>query len=285
MTFIGAAIGAGMGALAAETLGVTLLTGALGGAAVGSMVGGGINQANVAQDAAAQQAAATGNAANLQYLTGQNAIDFQKQMYQKQLELGAPYRETGYQGLTRLQQMMPSLTERLPSYLTSPITASDIQNMPGYQFAVQQGTGGAMQGMNVGGGGSNVQRAGQKFAIDYTMGTALPQLMTQRQNTYNNLIGERNQIYNTLAGVANLGQMQPGAGASAGQFGTNVANTMQTTGTNIGQLGVAGANALASGQIGAANAYGGAASQLGNAGLMYSLFSKPAAAGPLLLAG
>ena len=205
-----------------------------------------------AQKGAEAQAGATGQAAELQRQTALDSIAFQKEMFQKQLELGQPYRETGYKGLTRLQEMLPSLT--------SPVTAQDIQSMPGYQFAVQQGTGGAMQGMNVGGGGSNVQRAGQKFAIDYTMGTALPQLMQQKRD-----------IYNTLAGVANIGQGQPGAGSAAAQLGTNVSNTMMGSATNIGQLGVAGANAYASGQIGSANAYSGALNNIGNAGMMYAL--------------
>jgi hypothetical protein len=218
----------------------------------GASLVGGYMSSQAAKSGAQAQAGATGEAAQLQRQTALDSIAFQKEMFQKQLELGEPYRKTGYQGLTRLQEMMPSLT--------SPVTAQDIQNMPGYQFAVQQGTGGAMQGMNVGGGGSNVQRAGQKFAIDYTMGTALPQLMQQKRD-----------IYNTLAGVANIGQGQPGAGSAAGTLGTNVANTMQTAGTNIGQLGVAGANAYASGQIGQANAWSGALNGVGNAGMMYAL--------------
>jgi len=247
MTFVAAAIGGALGYGVAGTL-----TGAAIGAGIGGMIGGGANQASAAKDAASMQAGATSEAAQLQRQTALDSIAFQKEMFQKQLELGQPYREAGYGGLTKLNQMLPSLT--------SPVTAADIQNMPGYQFAVQQGTGGAMQGMNVGGGGSNVQRAGQKFAIDYTMGTALPQLMQQKRD-----------IYNTLSGVANIGQMQPGAGAAAGTLGTNVANTMMGSATNIGQLGVAGANALASGQIGAANAYGNTIGQLGNAGMMYAL--------------
>ena len=126
--------------------------------------------------------------------------------------------------------------------------------MPGYQFAVQQGTGGAMQGMNVGGGGSNVQRAGQKFAIDYTMGTALPQLMQQRRD-----------IYNTLAGVAGIGQ---NAQTQSNQIGQNTA-------TNIGQLTTGAANAAAGGTIGAANAWSGAGGNIGNSAMMYAMMNTP----------
>jgi hypothetical protein len=235
MTFVVAAIGGGLGFLGAGTLGVSALTGALGGAAIGGMIGGGMNQANAAE-----------NAANLQYQGTQAGIQSQVDMFNTLNAQNAPYRETGYAALNQINQMLPDLT-RTP-------TAADISNMPGYQFAVEQGTGGAMQGMNVGGGGSNVQRAGQKFAIDYTMGQALPQYMQQQTN-----------IYNRLAGIAGLGQT---AQAQQSQMGQNTA-------TNLAQLGVAGANAQASGQIGSANAISNAVGSLGNAGMMYSLLNRP----------
>ena len=176
-------------------------------------------------------------------LTGtREASQQQREMFDILNEQNKPYREAGYGALTRINEMLPSLTK--------PITAEDIRNMPGYQFAVEQGTGGAMQGMNVGGGGSNVQRAGQKFAIDYTMGQALPQYMAQRRD-----------IYNTLAGVAGIGQ---NAQNQSNQIGQNTA-------TNLGQLAVGGANAIAGGQIGSANAYSGAMNNVGNAAMMYAL--------------
>ena len=230
MTFLAAAIGAGAG-----FLGVGTLTGAAIGAGIGGMIGGGINQANAAE-----------NAANLQYQGTQAGIQNQREMFNILNEQNKPYREAGYGALTRINEMLPTLT--------SPITAADIQNMPGYQFAVQQGTGGAMQGMNVGGGGSNVQRAGQKFAIDYTMGQALPQLMQQRRD-----------IFNTLSGVANIGQGAQNQQLLASQ---NAAN-------NISQLGVAGANAQAGGIMGGANAMANTVGQLGNAGMMYAMMNTP----------
>jgi hypothetical protein len=190
------------------------------------------------------QAGAAENAANLQYQGTQEASRQQREMFDILNEQNKPYREAGYGALTRINELLPSLTK--------PVTAADIQNMPGYQFAVQQGTGGAMQGMNVGGGGSNVQRAGQKFAIDYTMGQALPQFMQQRRD-----------IYNTLAGVAGIGQNAQG---QSNQIGQN-------TSTNLGQLAVGGMNALASGQVGAANANAAGMNAIGNAGMMYALLA------------
>lgn len=185
---------------------------------------------------------AAGNAAQTQLQGTREASQQQREMFDILNEQNKPYREAGYGALTRINELLPSLTK--------PITAEDIQNMPGYQFAVQQGTGGAMQGMNVGGGGSNVQRAGQKFAIDYTMDKALPQYMAQRRD-----------IYNTLAGVAGIGQNAQ-----------NQSNTLgQNTATNLGQLAVGGANAVAGGQVGAANAWSGSMNNIGNAAMMYAL--------------
>jgi len=182
------------------------------------------------------------SAAQTQLQGTQEASQQQREMFDILNEQNKPYREAGYGALNRINEMLPSLTK--------PVTAEDIQSMPGYQFAVQQGTGGAMQGMNVGGGGSNVQRAGQKFAIDYTMGQALPQYMAQRRD-----------IYNTLAGVAGIGQNAQ-----------NQSNTIgQNTATNLGQLAVGGANAIAGGQVGSANAYSGAMNNIGNAAMMYAL--------------
>ena len=110
----------------------------------------------------------------------------------------SPYREAGYDALTKLSSLLPSLT--------SNITASEIQNLPGYQFAIDQGVNAARQNVNVGGGGSNVDRAAQKFATDYTTSIAMPQVLAQRQN-----------IYNTLAGIAGIGQNSTNTTAAAGQ--------------------------------------------------------------------
>ncbi len=125
--------------------------------------------------------------------------------------------------------------------------------MPGFEFGLEQGTGAAGQMMNVGGGGSNVDMARRKFAIDYATNVGLPQYMNQRTG-----------IYNTLANIAGIGQK------SQEQSG-NIAS-------NIGQLGVGGATALGAGQIGAANAYANLGSSLGS-NLMLSQFLTPQGGG------
>lgn len=201
--------------------------------AAASVIGGGM-QASAARRAASQQAGAT-----------QYAADIQRQMFDIVNQQQAPYREAGYGALTRIGELLPGLT--------APVSREEIMGLPGYQFAIQQGTGAARQAMNVGGGGSNVDRAAQKFAIDYTLGTAMPQVIAQRSN-----------IYNTLAGIAGIGQ--------TGQTQANQAAL--STGSNIGQAAIGGATALGAGQVGAANAYSGALGNIGNTALMYNLLQR-----------
>lgn len=196
---------------------------------------------------AGMQSSAAKKAAGMQAGATQYAADQQREMFDLINEQQKPYREAGYGALNRIGEMLPGLT--------APVSREEILGLPGYQFAIDQGTGAARQNMNVGGGGSNVDRAAQKFALDYTLGTAMPQVISQRQN-----------IYNTLAGIAGIGQ--------TGQSQVNQAGTAAAG--NIGQAAIGGATALGAGQVGSANAYAGAFGNMGNSALMYSLLNKPA---------
>lgn len=199
------------------------------------------------------QAGAAERAGEMQSDAARYAADIQRQMFDIQNQQQAPYRQAGYGALTRIGELLPGLT--------APVSREEIMGLPGYQFGIEQGTGAARQMFNVGGGGSNVDRAAQKFAIDYTLGTAMPQVIAQRQN-----------IYNTLAGIAGIGQVAQGQTTN---LASNVAG-------NIGQAAIGGAGAIGAGQIGAANAYAGGLSNIGNTGLMYSFLNRqPGASGAL----
>ena len=204
------------------------------------LLGAGAGLIGSSMQAGAAKDAARGQAESTRY-----AADIQKQMFDIQNQQQAPYRQAGYGALTRIGELLPGLTK--------PVSREEIMGLPGYQFAMEQGTGAARQMMNVGGGGSNVDRAAQKFAVDYTLGTAMPQVIAQRQN-----------IYNTLAGIAGIGQTAQGQTMN---LASNVAG-------NIGQAAIGGATALGAGQIGAANAYAGAMGNIGNTAMMYSLLNK-----------
>jgi hypothetical protein len=195
---------------------------------------------------AGMQSSAAKSAASTQAGAATYAADIQKQMFDTLNKQQEPYRKSGYGALTRINQLLPSLTK--------PVSEQEILGLPGYQFAIEQGTGAARQMANVGGGGSNIDRAAQKFALDYTVGTAMPQVIAQRQN-----------IYNTLANIAGIGQTAQGQSSQAAQ----------TFGGNIGQAAIGAGSAMAAGQIGSANALAGGFSNIGNTALMYSLLNKP----------
>jgi hypothetical protein len=193
---------------------------------------------------ARKQAGAAQDASQLQFQATQDAGRQQREMFDILNAQQAPYRQAGTESLTNIKEMLP--------YFTKQVTAQDLRSMPGFEFGMEQGVGATRQGLNVGGGGSNITRGATKFAEDYATNVGLPQYLNQRTG-----------IYNTLAGIAGIGQTGQ---TQANQFGQNITS-------NIGQLGVGGASALGAGQIGAANAMAGGYSQLGNAGTLASLLS------------
>lgn len=189
-----------------------------------------------------RQAGAATSAAQQQYQATQDAAAQQRAMFDIVNAQQAPYREAGYGALSQINTMLPQLN-KMP-------TAADLRAMPGFEFGLNQGVGATGQAMNVGGGGSNVDLARRKFAIDYATNVGLPQYMTQQTN-----------IYNRLASLAGIGQTAQGQSNQLAQ----------TTAGNIGQLGIGGASALGAGQIGAANAYAGGLQGIGNAATLAGL--------------
>lgn len=216
----------------------------VGGAVVSSVIG-----AKAAKSAARTQADAAVQAAELQ-----------KEQFDLVNEQQAPGRALGYGSYNRIGSMLegtsptydaegkPTGTQTGTGYLTHQFNADDLNaNLaPNYEFMKNQGLGAVTQGLNVGGGGSNVNRGAIKFAEDYA-GNAY-------QSAFNNYLTQRTGIYNTLAGIAGLGQVAQGATNAAGQ---NYA-------TNAGNLGVGAATASAGGTVGAANAITGGISNAAN---------------------
>jgi hypothetical protein len=211
-----------------------------------------------------QQAGAATSAAGQQYAATQDAARAQREMFDIQNAQQAPYREAGYGALSRIGTMLPQLTEMPAGY--KPFTAADLQTnlAPNYQFMLGQGLGATRQAMNVGGGGSNVERGGIKFAQDYASNAyqnALDNYMKQEAQKFNQQQTGTTNVYNRLASIAGIGQTAQG---QVNQLG-------QSTAANIGQLGIGGASALGAGQIGAANAMAGGMQGIGNAATLASL--------------
>ena len=144
---------------------------------------------------------------------------------------------------------LSSLTANNP-YFNQQFTAADLQSnlAPNYQFMLGQGLGATSQNVNVGGGGSNVNMAGTKFAEDYASNAY--------QNAFNNFQTQRGNI--AAIDLANTGVGLAGS--------TGSANAQLGTGTNIASLTSGQGNASAASQIAQGNIYGGAANSLGGIG-------------------
>jgi hypothetical protein len=220
-----------------------------------------------------KQASAASSAADLQSRATQTATDQQRAMFDIQNAQQEPYRVAGTGALARIGTMLPQFTEMPAGY--KPFTAADLQTnlAPNYQFMLGQGLGATRQAMNVGGGGSNVQRAGTKFAEDYASNAyqnALDNYMKQQTQSFNQQQTGLGNVYNRLAGIAGIGQTAVG----------QTSNLAQSTAANIGQLGIGGASALGAGQIGAANAQAGGYQSIGNAATLAGLLRPQATFNP-----
>jgi hypothetical protein len=196
-----------------------------------------------------KQAKAATSASQLQYQSTQDAAKQQREMFDILNAQQAPYREAGYGALGKINEMLPQFTKEFTS-------ADLIKNLdPSYKFMLEQGLGATGQAMNVGGGGSNVDLARQKFAQEYAK--------TGAQQAFNNYTNQQSNIYNRLSNLAGIGQA---AQSQSNTLGSNTANALS-------QLGIGGASALGAGQIGAANAMAGAYGNIGNAATLASLLS------------
>jgi hypothetical protein len=202
-----------------------------------------------------KQAKAAESASQLQYEATSDAAKQQREMFDILNAQQKPYREAGYGALNQINTMLPQFTKEFTS-------ADLIKNLdPSYQFMLQQGLGATGQAMNVGGGGSNVDLARQRFAQEYAKSGA--------QQAFNNYQSQQSNIYNRLSNLAGIGQA---AQSQANTLGSNTANALS-------QLGIGGASALGAGQVGAANAMAGAYGNIGNALTLSSLLTPQGGGG------
>lgn len=177
----------------------------------GSIVGGAIASSG-ARSAARTQAKAT-----------DRAIEAQQDQAAQAREDLAPYRETGYRALSRLE-----------SEINRPTTAADVMADPGYQFALQQGQQALDRRFAASGG--RISGAAMKAASRFNTGTAA--------SGYNAAYQRRQDSLNRLAALANIGQTATGSSAAAGQGATNAISGLITAQGNA-----AGASQLAQGNI------------------------------------
>lgn len=176
------------------------------------------------------------SAASTQADAARQAGNVQREIFERQVELGKPYREAGELALNKL---IPLATEY------TPFGTQQFQQDPGYAFRLAEGqkalerSAAARGGLLSGATGKALTRYGQEMGSqEYT-------------NAFNRYQAERAARLQPLQSLAGVGQTAANTLAGqAGQFGANLAET-------IG----AGAQARAAGYMGAANAIGGGLNQ------------------------
>lgn len=193
----------------------------------GASLAGGLIAANGARSAASTQAASADKAAVLQ-----------REMYDQQTKLNAPYREAGLTGQNRLMELLGlggnTNAVNYGQYAGAP-TVADIQTDPGYAFRFAEGqkaldrTASARGGLLSGGALKAATAYGQNMGSQEYQ-SAFNRYQTNRANALQPLASLQS------AGVNATNQQ----GTQAGQYGVNAGNLGMQAGQSIaaGQLGV-----------------------------------------------
>jgi hypothetical protein len=215
-------------------------------AVVGSAVVGGIASSR----AAGTQAKAAERVGDLQAEATREQIAAQERMFERQVELQEPFRQSGINALGQLT----SPETRLPAAFSGQV---NMLADPGYQFRLSEGLkaldrqAAARGGLISGGALKAAQRYGQDYASG-EYGAAYNRALTE----YNAQVGRADTSYNRLAGQAGIGQTATGQlSNAAGQAGSNVSNIIGQGAQLQGQAMGAAGQARASGYVGAANAF------------------------------
>ena len=185
------------------------------------------------------------SAASTQADAANRAADLQRQTYEEQTKLNAPYREAGITGQNRLMELLGlggnTGAAGYGQYANAP-TAADIQTDPGYAFRLSEGqkaldrSAAARGGLISGGALKAATRYGQDMGSQ------------EYQNAYNRYQTNRTNQLQPLGNLQAVGVNATNQQAvQAGQYGTNAGNLITGAG-----------NAIAAGQLGSASTLGNA---------------------------
>jgi hypothetical protein len=191
---------------------------------------------------------ASGSAADAQSAASAEQARVQKEMFEKQVELQAPFREAGLKGQNQLLDLLGlSGNTKAAGYgsLAQPFTGQDLYKDPGYAFRLNEGVKALDRSAAARGGllGGNQLRGVTQFGQDYASG--------EYQNAFNRYQAERQARLNPLQSLSGAAQ------TSANTLGNAAGNL----GNALGESAINAGNARASGYIGSANAISGAIGQ------------------------
>lgn len=221
-----------------------------GGTIVSGLLGG-----NASRSAAAQQAAAANQAAQLQYKATEDSLAQQKNFFDINQANQQPYMQAGAGAMGNLSDLLgTSGRTGAANYgsLNKPFDNSALALTldPSYKFQLGQGMQ-ALQASDLS-KGTLMSGQGAKDIANYSQGLA----STNYQNAFQNYMTQQNNTYNRLAGVSGLGQNAAAGVGNAGiQTGANMANTAMTGSNMVGNNIMSAGAANAAGTMGQANAY------------------------------
>jgi hypothetical protein len=225
-----------------------------------AVVGGAVLGTVASSKASSAQQSAANRATDVAAQTAADQAQVQREIFEKQTELQAPFREAGLAGQNRLMELLGiGGTKGAPGYgryATAEFGADKFKADPGYAFRMSEGMkalersaaarGGLLSGATLRG----TQRFGQDLASQ------------EYQNAFNRFQAERAGTLNPFQALA--GTAQSGAnvlGQQAGQYGSNVSNILGAYGSAAQGNIIGAGNAQAAGQMGVANAIAGGLGQ------------------------
>jgi hypothetical protein len=217
---------------------------------------------------------AQGKAAKAQQQSASDQLALQKEMFNKQIELQAPFRQAGLTAENRLLDVLGLSGNKSAAGYGSAnqnFTPSNLTTDPGYQFRLSEGLKALDQQAAARGGliSGNALKASQNYGQNAAS--------QEYQNAYNRYQTNRANLLNPLQSLAG------GAQSSANTIG-NAAQNYANTGTGSLQY---GGNAAASGYLGQANTWNQALNNVGSAygnyannNMLYNMLNNSGAPNP-----
>jgi len=234
---------------------------------LGSVTGGDLLSAGVGILGGVLGSKASKSAANTQAASADYAANLQKQMYDKNVELQAPFREAGLTAQNKLLDYL-GLAPGAGGKYAGDFSMADYQADPGYAFRLGEG----MKGLNA----TAAARGGLISGNALRAATAYGQDMGSQeyQNAYNRYQTNRSNQLNPLQSLM-----------GAGQTATNtLGNAGQNYATNAGEAYMGAGNARASGYVGSANAWsnalGGVVNNYNQQNMLARIFPQGAGGNP-----
>lgn len=168
-------------------------------------------QLDASRKAAGQSAAASGE-----------AIDLQKQMFDKQMQLQDPWYQAGVAGVNRLAAGLSKGGE-----FSIPFSSTKWQEDPGYSFRLSEGLNALNKQAAARGGLISGNALKEATRYGQNMGSQ------EYQNAFSRYYTERDNIMKPLQYMAQMGQSSANTmGGAASNYGANAGNLMMTNATN-----------------------------------------------------